>query len=93
MPSFSIPLTLASVARIQLNASCVLTVSIQPLTGHQIFSLFKSDPTKKLKKQHALKLEQAMQAQRKGDIRTYSQLSLEAENLYKEIEQLEAGQE
>lgn len=37
-----------------------------------MFSIFKSDPTKKLRKQHALKLENAMLAQRKGDIRTYS---------------------
>lgn len=46
-----------------------------------MFSIFKSDPTKKLKKQHALKLEQAMLAQRKGDIRTYAQLTFEAEEV------------
>ena len=54
-----------------------------------MFQLFKSDPTKKLKKQYAAKLEQAMLAQRSGDIRTYSQLSTEAEELYKKIEALE----
>lgn len=55
-----------------------------------MFQLFKSDPTKKLKKQYAAKLEQAMLAQRSGDIRTYSQLSTEADELYKKIEALEA---
>lgn len=54
-----------------------------------MFGIFKSDPTKKLKKQHAIKLEEAMWAQRKGDIRLYSQLSLEAEEIYNKIEALE----
>jgi hypothetical protein len=53
-----------------------------------MFSLFKSDPTKKLKKQHAIKLEQAMHAQRKGDIMSYSKLTAEAEDIYKKIESL-----
>ena len=55
-----------------------------------MFQLFKSDPTKKLKKQYAAKLEQAMLVQRSGDIRTYSQLSTEADELHKKIEALEA---
>lgn len=54
-----------------------------------MFELFKSDPTKKLKKQYALKLEQAMTAQRNGDIKTYSQLTYDAEALLKKIEHLE----
>lgn len=58
-----------------------------------MFSLFKSDPIKKLKKQHSALLEKAMNAQRNGDIRTYSQLSLEADTLYKEIERVETEQE
>ncbi|WP_217525291.1 DUF6435 family protein [Vibrio metschnikovii] len=57
-----------------------------------MFSIFKSDPAKKLRKQHALKLENAMLAQRKGDIRTYSQLTFEADEMYKQIERLEAEQ-
>ncbi|MDQ4426364.1 DUF6435 family protein, partial [Thalassolituus sp.] len=44
-----------------------------------MFSFLKSDPTKKLRKQHATLLEKAMHAQRSGDIRTYSKLSTEAE--------------
>ncbi|MBT0586246.1 DUF6435 family protein [Alteromonas oceanisediminis] len=51
-----------------------------------MFGLFKSDPTKKLRKAYDAKLEQAMHAQRKGDIRLYSQLTQEAEALWKEIE-------
>ncbi|EMP56606.1 hypothetical protein MSNKSG1_04706 [Marinobacter santoriniensis NKSG1] len=54
-----------------------------------MFSLFKTDPTKKLKKEHALKLEQAMKAQRNGDIRSCSQLTLEADEIYKRIQEIE----
>ncbi|MEE3210531.1 MAG: DUF6435 family protein, partial [Pseudomonadota bacterium] len=55
-----------------------------------MFSFLKSDPTKKLRKQHAALLEQAMHAQRGGDIRTYSKLSTEAEDIYKKIQEIEA---
>lgn len=54
-----------------------------------MFGLFKSDPTKKLRKQYDAKLEQAMLAQRKGDIKTYSMLTSEAEGIWKQIESLE----
>ncbi|GLS26619.1 DUF6435 family protein [Marinibactrum halimedae] len=54
-----------------------------------MFSLFKTDPTKKLKKAYSAKLEQAMQAQRNGDIRTYSQLTYEAEEIDKKIQEIE----
>ena len=53
-----------------------------------MFSFFKSNPAKKLEKQHAILLERAMHAQRKGDIRNYSMLSLEADELYRKIEKL-----
>ncbi|MDC9611010.1 DUF6435 family protein, partial [Pseudoalteromonas sp. GABNS16H] len=55
-----------------------------------MFSLFKSDPTKKLRKEYDAKLEQGMQAQRKGDIKGYAMLSAEAEKIWSEIEALEA---
>jgi hypothetical protein len=55
-----------------------------------MFGLFKSDPTKKLRKEYDIKLEKAMLAQRKGDIKTYSMLTAEAESLWKEIEILNA---
>ncbi len=50
-----------------------------------MFSLFKSDPTKKLNKQHDIKLEQAMQAQRNGDIKKYSELTYEADQIHQKI--------
>jgi hypothetical protein len=37
-----------------------------------------------------MKLEQAMLAQRKGDIKTYSMLTAEAESIWTEIETIEA---
>ncbi|WP_395338639.1 DUF6435 family protein [Ningiella sp. W23] len=54
-----------------------------------MFGLFKSNPTKKLRKNYDMKLEQAMHAQRKGDIKTYSMLTAEAEAIWAEIETLE----
>ncbi|QBF84643.1 Lacal_2735 family protein [Shewanella maritima] len=53
-----------------------------------MFSFLKPDPVKKLEKQLDLILEQAMNAQRKGDIRQYSQLTLDADNLDKQIQKL-----
>lgn len=57
-----------------------------------MFSIFKSDPTKKLKKQYAAKLEQAMLAQRNGDIRSYSMLTAEAEEVREQLQQVEKNQ-
>ncbi|GLS91423.1 hypothetical protein GCM10007916_24920 [Psychromonas marina] len=54
-----------------------------------MFSIFKSNPTKRLNKLLSIKLEQAMQAQRNGDIRTYSQLSFEADEIDKQITKIE----
>lgn len=58
-----------------------------------MFSIFKSDPSKKLKKQHSAILEKAMHAQRNGDIKGYSQLTVEAEAIYAQIKQLEASRD
>lgn len=55
-----------------------------------MFSIFKKNPTKKLNKLLSITLEKAMQAQRNGDIRTYSQLSFEADQIDKEISKIEA---
>jgi hypothetical protein len=60
------------------------------LKGQTMLSFFKKDPVKKLKKAYMAKLEQAMHAQRNGDIKTYSQLSTEAEAINAEITKLEA---
>jgi hypothetical protein len=54
-----------------------------------MFSIFKKDPIKNLNKQLSIKLEKAMQAQRKGDIRAYSQLSFEAQEIDKQIVEIE----
>ncbi|MBZ0332881.1 DUF6435 family protein [Marinobacter sp. AL4B] len=51
---------------------------------------FKKDPAKKLKKQYSTLLERAMKAQRNGDIRTYSELSAEAAEVFKQIQQIES---
>ena len=55
-----------------------------------MFSILKSDPTKKLRKTYDIKLEQAMLLQRKGDIRGYSTLTTEAEEIWKKIQEIEA---
>ncbi|WP_293746168.1 DUF6435 family protein [uncultured Paraglaciecola sp.] len=56
-----------------------------------MFGFLKADPIKKLRKIYDQKSTDAMLAQRKGDIKTYSMLTAEAEKLWAEIEQLEAG--
>ncbi len=53
-----------------------------------MFSLFKSDPVKKLIKAHDQKLEEAFLAQRNGDIQSYSQLTYEAEQIHKKIQEI-----
>lgn len=55
-----------------------------------MFSLFKSDPVKKLKKQLAQKQEQAMLAQRSGDLRKFAAITEESDLLNKQIQQLTA---
>ncbi|CAH9061663.1 hypothetical protein PSECIP111951_02535 [Pseudoalteromonas holothuriae] len=56
-----------------------------------MFSFFKRNPTKKLEKQLAMLQEQAMHAQRRGDIRTYSTLTAEADDVYKKIQDIETS--
>ena len=53
-----------------------------------MFGLLKKDPTKKLRQQYEAKLTEAMQAQRAGDIRKYSELTEQAEKLREQIENL-----
>lgn len=55
-----------------------------------MFSFFKKDPVKKLKAQYEAKLSQAMQSQRNGDIRSYSMLTAEAEEILKQIKAAES---
>ena len=61
--------------------------------GNFMFGLFKSDPTKKLRKQYDKLSTDAMLAQRKGDIKTYSLLTAEAEQLWSQIEALQFEQQ
>lgn len=51
-----------------------------------MFGIFKSDPTRKMRKQYDSLLEKAMHAQRNGDIKTYSSLTAEAEALWEKIQ-------
>ena len=53
-----------------------------------MFSFLKKDPLKTLNKQYLQKLEEAMHAQRNGDIRSYSMLTSEAEDILKKIDAL-----
>ena len=55
-----------------------------------MLGFLKSDPAKKLRKIYDQKSTDAMLAQRKGDIKTYSMLTAEAEKLWAELEQLKA---
>jgi hypothetical protein len=53
-----------------------------------MFSFLKANPAKKLEQRYAQKLEEAMQAQRNGDIRKYSELTEQADAIHKEIQAL-----
>jgi hypothetical protein len=53
--------------------------------------LFKRDPAKKLKKTYELKMESAMNAMRRGDIRENARLVAEAELIQKELSVLESA--
>jgi len=55
-----------------------------------MFSFFKRDPVKKLRQQYDAKAEQAMLAQRKGDMRLFADLTSEAEDLWLQLEKLQA---
>ena len=55
-----------------------------------MFSFFKSNPIKKLTKLQDIKLEQAMQAQRNGDMKSFAQLTYEADEIEQQIVALTA---
>ncbi|WP_021022960.1 DUF6435 family protein [Salinivibrio costicola] len=54
-----------------------------------MLSFLKPNPVKKLKKQYDAKQQQALEAQRNGDIRGYSLLTEEAEKIDQQIKALE----
>jgi len=53
-----------------------------------MFKLFKQNPKEKLNKEYLATLERAMQAQRNGDIKTYSTLTTEAEKILAKMNSL-----
>ena len=75
---------------IDLTQITVDYCSNSSLIEKNMFDFLKADPIKKLRKVYDQKSTDAMLAQRKGDIKTYSMLTAEAEKLWKEIEKLEA---
>jgi len=56
-----------------------------------MFGLFKKDNTSSLQKKYEDLMKKAVEAQRKGDIALYSELSSEAENIGKEIDKINAS--
>jgi hypothetical protein len=54
-----------------------------------MFGWLKTDPKKTLNKAYLSKLEEAMHAQRNGNIRLYSELTTQAEELHRQILLLE----
>jgi molybdenum-dependent DNA-binding transcriptional regulator ModE len=64
------------------------------LLGDIMFGIFKRDPVEKMRKEFSRLSEQAIQAQRNGNIALYSELTKKADDLMDEIEKLEKeGQE
>ncbi|HAK50748.1 MAG TPA: hypothetical protein DCM54_02420 [Gammaproteobacteria bacterium] len=57
-----------------------------------MFGWMKRDPEKHLRKQYHAKLEDALHAQRNGNIREYSFLTAEAEKLRKQLEEVSVKQ-
>ena len=51
-----------------------------------VFKWFRRDGAKKLRKRYLRKLEEALQAQRNGNIREYAALTAQAEVLREELE-------
>lgn len=58
-----------------------------------MFGLFKKDPMEKLNKAYLVKLEKAMHAQRNGDIKAYSMITAEAEEIAQEIARLQKSED
>lgn len=64
-------------------------ININLLMRKIMFSIFKSDPLKKLNHRYEAKLALAMHAQRNGDIKAYAMISVDAEKIACEIKALE----
>jgi len=57
-----------------------------------MFGLFRANKAQKLKKRYHVLLEQAMEAQRSGNIRLYSELSEQADGVMKELQEAEKSE-
>ena len=57
-----------------------------------MFGLFKSNPTAKLEKELAAKMEEAMNAQRNGKMPLFAKLSAEAEEIGQRLDAAKASQ-
>lgn len=55
-----------------------------------MFSIFKSNPVKKLNQRYEVKLELAMHAQRNGNIKDYARITAEAEDIACQIRAIES---
>jgi hypothetical protein len=53
-----------------------------------MFNFFKTNPIKKLQKLYAVKMEQALQAQRNGKMGLFAELSAEAQDILNRIKVL-----
>ncbi|MFT4653520.1 MAG: hypothetical protein ACI82S_001172 [Patiriisocius sp.] len=58
-----------------------------------MFGLFKSNPTKKLQRQYDTIVEKSINAQRKGDMRLFAELTSQSEQLLKQIETINKAKE
>ena len=57
------------------------------MENYYMFSLFKKSKKEKLQAKYEELMKEAMEAQRKGDIDKYSELSAKAEEIAKEIDE------
>ncbi len=58
-----------------------------------MFNLFRKDPLKRLNQEYARCLEQARDLQRRGDIKGFAVMSAQAEELLKQIDEIEPPQD
>lgn len=58
-----------------------------------MFGLFKKDPVKQLEKKYYAMLEKARDIQRSGDIKAYSKIMAESEELWAKIEEMRGKKE
>jgi hypothetical protein len=60
------------------------------MQGKLMFRFFRPDPLKRYRKRYDKVLREAMEAQRSGNIRLYSELAAKSASIYQKIRELEA---